>query len=202
MKSNIDLDMDNETLANVLFHSHEKLTDLKSKFGYDYDVIAIKRDRHQRFISVWKHIIDMVDMGYPPQISEQLKSLTLDDILFYSSYDLLSPDGEQRILKIFEKTLDIGVYFDEYLKNMLLILIRPISYWHNHYPNIKWFDFDKLYELEKWVSNKLGKPFKLQASNGSQHFETKLILSNEFVNKYDSIYNYYDLDIKIAKTII
>lgn len=197
-----DLDLDSETLANVLFHSHEKLIDLRSKFGYEYEVVAIKRDRHQRFISLWKHIIDMCAMGYPIEVTNKLKSLTIDDIFIYTSKDLVSTTSEIEVLNRFSKILNIGSYFDEYMKNMLLILIRPTSFWHNDYQDIKWFDFDKLDEFENWVSNKLNKPFKLYKSNGSQHFECNLILNAEFINRYNDIYDYYDLGRKHNKTLI
>ena len=66
---------------------------------------------------------------------------------------------------------------NDIVKTIIYILITPISEYHNHDPNIIWFDFDKLYELEEWVSNKLGKSFKLEKSNSSNHFKCQLLLN-------------------------
>jgi len=84
---------------------------------------------------------------------------------------------------------------------MLGIIISPLSFYHNHNLKIKWFDFNKLYELEEWVSNKLGKSFKLEQSNSSKHIECNLSLNSEFISRYNSIYDYYDLP-KTTKTIL
>ena len=75
---------------------------------------------------------------------------------------------------------------------MISILIKPCSDYHHHYKNIIWFDFNKLYELEEWVSKKIDKPFKLVKINSSQHYDSKLKYDSEFMKKYDSIYKIYD----------
>ena len=59
------------------------------------------------------------------------------------------------------------------------------------------FELDK---LEKWVSNKLDKDFKLIKLNSSKYFQSSLILNDEFKEKYDSIYFPYD-EIKNLRTL-
>ena len=121
----------------------------------------------------------------------------------------------KNIVKLLDEKIDISVTSkfnksnEEYFKtnskgyavNMIDILLTPISNWTNNDPNIIWFDFDKLYELEEWVSNKLGKGFKLEKLNSSNHIECNLKLTDNFIKKYNKIYNNYDFR-KEKKTLI
>jgi len=200
----INLTLSNEELADNMVHLHERLDSLLSKFGNGYDIITIKRNRHERFVSLWKHIIDMVEMEqrkYPIELANILKKLNVDDILFFKDLDLISPSSQMSLIKEFTKRNGIEKYIDDYMENMLLILFRPLSNWHNNNQKIKWFEFGNFTELEDWVSNKTGKPFKMGKSNGSQHFECELKLNNDFIERYNHIYDYYDIQ-KNNKTLI
>ena len=84
---------------------------------------------------------------------------------------------------------------------MIDILLTPLSFWTNNDKDIIWFDFSEMDKLEDWVSEKLNKPFKLQSVNSSKHIDCKIIFNDEFIKKYDDIYDYYDLP-KSVKTII
>jgi hypothetical protein len=55
--------------------------------------------------------------------------------------------------------------------------------------------------LEEWVSNKLEIEFKLEQSNSSKHFNSKLSLDETFIRKYNQIYDIYDIP-KVVKTLI
>ena len=46
-----------------------------------------------------------------------------------------------------------------------------------------------------------GKPFKMEKSNGSQHFDCNLKMDNDFIKRYNNIYDYYDIQ-KNNKTLI
>ena len=41
-----------------------------------------------------------------------------------------------------------------------VLIFKPKEWYHQNNPNIIWFDFNKLNELEEWVSNQLKKDFK------------------------------------------
>jgi len=182
-------------------HKHERLNDLNKKFGNQYDIIAIKRNRHERFISLWKHIIDLSEVNYPIELSDKLKKLNLNDVLFFKNLDLISSESQNNLILHFLEKNGIKSYFDDFIKNILLILIRPTSFWHHNDPRILWFDFNNLKELEEWVSSKTGKPFKMENFNGSNSVECELKLNDEFIERYDSIYDYFDLP-KNKKTLI
>ena len=200
-KDYINLNLDNEKLADKMSHTHEKINNLIEKFGNEYEIIAIRRNRHEQFISLWKHIIDVVDMGYSSELTDIFKKIKLDDILFFKDLDLISPDSQMLVIKDFAKRNGIEKHLTPFIKNWLLILFRPISFWHNNNPKIKWFEFKNFGELEEWVSNKTGKPFKMEKSNGSQHFDCNLKMNDDFIKKYNDIYDYYDLQ-KNNKTLI
>ena len=134
------------------------------------------------------------------------KKIELDNILFYSYSDLVS--NEELVFNEFikrnklEKYLPTPImYYTRDIITMLKILIRDVSYWHNNNPKIKWFEFGKFDELEEWVSNKTGKPFKMERSNVGQDFECNLELDEKFIEKYNNIYDYYDNQ-KTNKTLI
>ena len=197
----IDLNLNNEQLADIIVHGHESISDLRKKFGNDYDIIGIRRNRYERFISLWKHVIDLSKSDNSPILNAKLEELTIDDILFYTTNDLISEQKRGEIVYQFALRNNLLEYMNDVVKTMLYILITPISEYHKHDPKIIWFDFDKLYELENWVSNKLQKPFILEKSNGSQHFDCNLKLDENFVKLYDSIYDYYDSP-KQIKTLL
>jgi hypothetical protein len=199
--SDIDLSLDNETLADLLIHSHEKITDLKTKFGNGYNIVSIRRNKYERFISLWKHIIDLANDRFPESDVKKLTKMTADQILFYKTNDLLSDNTKEYVLNSFFTNNDLDDYKDSYMMTMIYILINPTSFWHNNDSNIIWFEFDKLKEFEEWVSNKLGINFVLEKSNGSQHFDCNLKLDDNFIKLYDSIYDYYDLP-KQIKTLL
>jgi hypothetical protein len=179
-------------------HGHEPLVLLKEKFGYECDVISVSRNKYERFISLWKHVLKKFDEHHDLDTVNKLSKLNINELLFYKTHDLQSADSVEEIIEIFIKKYKLNI--NENGRVMLRVLIFPYSRWHNHDPNIIWFDFNELYKLEEWVSTKLNMDFKLIKMNSSNHFECNLILNDEFKEKYDSIYLPYD-EIKSVKTI-
>jgi hypothetical protein len=207
MGSTINLNLDNENLADQLLHGHEKITDLKSKFGNSYPVVGIRRNRHERFLSLWKHLVDLtanLPHLYHPDVSKILSELDSNDILFYKSEDLVKENKVDVITKLIKRSglsNYIGSNNYEHFRTIGFITINPLSFYHNNDPNIVWFDYNNLAEFELWVSNIIGKPFKLEKSNSSKVFHTKLETCPNFTDKYDEIYNYFDLP-KVQKSLI
>ena len=77
----VNLDLDIEQLADTIAHIHERLDVLLSKFGNEYEIISVKRDKYQTFISIWKHIIDLTHMEGKLELSNILKKIKLDNII-------------------------------------------------------------------------------------------------------------------------
>jgi hypothetical protein len=196
--------LDIQTLKDNTPHYHESCSELFDKFGNNYEIISVKRDRHMRFISCWEHVIHELEIKNEYDIANILKELDENDILYYTSNDIVDIDSMNLIVTSFIKKYSIEPKTDFaklYLPTMLGIQFNAISEWHEHNPNIIWFDFDKLYELEEWVSNKLGNPFKLERLNSSKHIECNLKRTDNFIKKYNKIYDSYDFR-KEKKTLI
>ena len=223
--ANADIDftlIDKKDLMNHIYHGHESIIDLQLKFGFNYPVIAVKRQRHERFYSLYKHLLfDFQRLGFH-KFYDTFSKLTIDELFFFTKEDIMNKKKrwdkicEYLInLNLIDEKIDISVtskfrkteedYFKTntkgYAINMIDILLTPISHWTNNDPNILWFDFDKMDSLEFWVSEKLNKPFKLHSANSSKHMEGEIILNDYFIKKYNTIYDYYDHP-KSIKTLI
>jgi hypothetical protein len=206
-------------IMNHIFHGHENITDLQYKFGWDLPIIAVRRERCERFYSLYKHILsDFKRLGYL-DFYEVFSKLTLDELFFFTKEDLINKKTRWNTisnylinLKLISEKVDINpsttLYEEQhnrnknwYAVNVIDILLTPISFWTNHNPNIIWFEFDKLNELDKWVSNIIGRPFQIQKVNSSKDIECNIILNDTFIKKYYSIFDYYDLP-KFKNTLI
>ncbi len=187
----ISLDVNNEIIADNLTHSHERLVNLKKKFGLNIPVIAVKRDPYDRFISLWKHIIDELYRVGEIEIFEIFKNLTVDELLSYTELDISCNDKKYPAIKRFFERNGIKKT-GPYTTAMIYMLMSPTSHYHHHDDSIIWFNINELNRLEEWVSHILGMNFKLEKTNSSQHFECSLINNEYFKEKYDSIYKNYD----------
>lgn len=211
--SKIDFnDIDETQIMNYIVHAHEPLVDLKKKFGVDYPIISVKRDRHETFYSLYKHLIfDLKRVG-AINVYEHFKNITLDELFFFKTQDLLSNESRWRVINdyLLNKNLIKGKYnipskfnvpSEEYIINIINIFMTPSVFWHNNDPSIIWFDFNNFQELENWVSEKINKPFKIKHVNSSKHIECGINLDYNFIEKYNSIYDYYDIA-KNKKTLL
>lgn len=211
--SNIDFNnVDKIDLMNHIEHGHERLIDLKDVFGNNYPIISVKRNRHDRFYSLFKHaLFDLKRIG-SHDIYEFFKSTTdLNKLFFFTKEDIVSKQSRwdciseylksNNLIKGIPSSSDISSSVDSYSVNILDILLTPTIFWHGNDKNIIWFDFDKLYELEDWVSKKINKEFKIQHVNSSKHIDCELSLNSDFIQKYNYIYDYYDIQ-KEEKTLI
>lgn len=193
-------DFTNEEISAKYKHRHERLIELQERFGEEYPIIAVRRDRHETFISLWKHIIDQVRLIYGQDLYEKFSKFTIDDIFFFEPSSLRIDYSEmEKLAAEFLKRNNIE--WKWYLSNMMIILYTPKSLWHGNNKNIIWFDFDKLNEMEKWISSKLERPFKLENFNTSKHIESNIKLDNYFKNRYNSIYDIHDIR-KSKKTLV
>jgi hypothetical protein len=183
-------------------HFHESIQTLQEKFGYDYPVIGVKRDKISSFISLWKQTLKTFHADNEIDLYNKLIKLSHEDILFFNEndYNLIIPDDVIECGMEFCKRNDIEIKA-EYLGKFLL-LYKPKEWYHRNNPNIIWFDFDKLNELEEWVSNQLNKEFKLVNINTSSHFDCNLINDDAFKSKFNSIYGKKYEEFKNKKSLI
>lgn len=218
INSEIDFTKINESdIMNFIFHGHESLVNLGERFGFNYPIIAVKRDRHQTFYSLYQHSLFEFKRNGNNELYEYFKNISIDELFFYKTEDLITKKKRWDIICEFLiekkllykrynipvgiKTMPIQLNLEEYFINIIDLLITPSSYWHNNDSNIIWFNIDNLKPMQDWVSNITQKPFELKQVNSSKHMESNLKLDSNFIKKYNSIYDYYDLP-KSTKTLI
>jgi hypothetical protein len=194
-----DLSLSNHKLLESIIHFHERTFELDLTFGNQYDIISVKRDRYHRFISMWKYVVD-ASKRYGEGIYILMSRLTINDILWFNAGDILK-DNIDNTIRLFLERYNILNIVDDYFKSLLFILWQPTSFWHNNDFRINWFNFDDIYSLEDWVSNKIGKSFKLEKINSSNHTATYLELNEEFIMGYNKMYDTFDL-VKTKNSII
>lgn len=198
---NIDLsDKSVDWLADNMNHGHQPLYKLQEWYGKHHPIIGVKRDRHERFISIWKHIIDEMYRKGETEFADLCTTLDYKDILCFNSEDIYSPGSINSLVDEFCTKYGIP-NASEYAKWSLSISFTPYSFYHQHNESIIWFDFNNLSEMEDWVSDKLNKSFKLEMGNSSKHYDCKLTMSDSFVERYNTIYDVYDYPIQTKKLI-
>ena len=191
--------IDESNIMNFIEHGHTPLIELQNKFGYDLPIIATKRDRYERFYSLYRHIIYDLDRVGLTKLSSEICNLDLNELFFFNTMDIISKRKRyDSIYSFLIKLMPEIEYvksdrFYQYVINIIDILITPISHWHNHNKNIIWFDISETDRMEEWVSNITKIEFKLKHVNSSMFIQPKLKLDDEFIERYDSIYEYYDL---------
>jgi hypothetical protein len=214
--------VDKQDLVDLMRHNHENLFDLEKKFGNNYPIICVKRNRYERFFSLFKQVISECEKVGANNIAEFLKNINVNELFFFSTDAVLNKTNRINIINEYllrnnlikkrvtlENTrVDVGETIEEkqkkidsYIVNIFEILLTPVSNYHHHHKDIIWFDFDKLNELEKWVCEKLDKPFVLENTNSSKKIETKIKLDTQFIKLYNDIYNHYDIT-KQNKTLL
>jgi hypothetical protein len=193
--------MNNEELADSLAHAHESLYRLQEKFGVNNQIISIRRNNYDRFLSLWKHIIDELYRKNKFDIADKFSKLTTNDMFDnITSNDIYNLENRSKVIDNFLTKLKISKK-ESYTKNMLDILFTPVVELTNDNPNIIWFDIDNLVELENWVSKKLNKDFKMEKINSSKQFECVIEINDEFKQKYDNLYKEFEQR-KINKTLL
>jgi hypothetical protein len=175
-------------------HSHEPLWKIREVFGYDYPVVAVKRENLDRFISAWKFSIkelEGVDQEAASILSEVGNSTFIEtwiETIGYSS-QLNEPENLERFIT---QLVGRPVKYTLNFYSILSSTMSGPSRWHENDPNILYFDFSNLAGLEKYVKETVDPSFELIISNHTRNQRSKLTPSEdlkEFYNKWvDPIY--------------
>lgn len=194
-----DLSLPNNSLLRRITHPHERIHELNARFGTSYEIIAVRRNRHERFISFLNFLVKQSRL-YGDTVFNTISTLSIEDILFFDPADL-AENKIRNTIDLFIRCHKLEKLVDDHFKNLLLLLWVPMSVWHNNDPRIIWFDFNNLRELESWVSNKLNVEFVLESSNESGDLLNSVAFDESFINRYNKIYDPFDI-IKTNKTFI
>lgn len=207
INSKVDFtNVETSDIMNFIDHGHDPLIELQKKFGYTLPVIAVNRNKYERFYSLYKHLIFDLNRVGLTDLSYKFSNFTLDELFFFTKNDLISKDVRVRKISkyLFDnqyKTNNLKFELFDYVVNIFDILLTPISYWTNNDPNIIWFEIYELHKLNEWVTTIIGRPFKIESLNSSKHIKCNIEFNEDFIKKYDSIYDYYDIQ-KKDKTLI
>lgn len=183
-------------------HFHDNISFLTSKFGNDYPIIAVKRNKYDSFISLWKMILHVLKEYHNEiKLVETLSKMKAEDIFFFDKNEYYLNDIREldKLSRMFFTKKNIP--YTEDILNYIQLLYMPKSYFHNFDKRIIWFDFNKLNELEDWVSNKLNMEFKLEDINSSKEVISELKNDMHFKERFDYIYSKYEI-IKENRTLI
>lgn len=183
-------------------HYHYPLRELQEKFGHTYPTIAVKRDKGDAFVSLWRQTIGTLSNEEDGKVYEVLKKLTTDDILFFNEtdYNLLDKQDLGRLSSDFCKR--IGLELKENYIGRFILLFKPQEWYHDNNPNVIWFYFKELNKLEEWVTNKLGIDFKLVHLNSSTEWQSDLKDDEYFREKFNKLYGSRFEEFKKTKTLI
>ena len=198
-----DYDISNIPNIDLVYrikHIHEQLTDIKAVFGYNYPVISVKRDKYERFISYFNHVIGQLYKMGEIELYNKFKNVTTDELMDYKKETVISKVMIERHIPKFLKKLGVD-YYNPKLNELLMPIFAPLSYYHTNDSNIISFDFENLIELERWVSKTSGINFKLENFGSSKEYCSNIVNDDNFKQKYESIYSTYET-FKKQNTII
>lgn len=176
-----------------IVHIHETIYALEEKFGKEVPVISIKRNQYERFLSMWKHIINEADQIGDKKLVDTFTKMKISDILYYSVNDILTAKTRHFLIKDF--LLKNGLIFENTDQTIIALLNNLFiheSHYHNNNKRIMWFNINELGELEEWVSNILGTNFTILHLNSSKSVDLSLKIDDEFKNLYNKIYETLD----------
>jgi hypothetical protein len=185
--------IDESSIMNIIEHGHTSLIELQKKFGYDLPIIAVRRNKYERFYSLYKHIIFELDRIGVSDLS--LKFANFNDAFFFDKFDMMTRESRYHCISNYILHISPELVYHElyqYIVNIIDILLTPISHWHHHNKDINWFDINETKKLEEWVSNITNTEFKLRHVNSSSFIQTNFKFDDAFIEKYDSVYEYYD----------
>ena len=102
----VDMTLPDEEYANKLMHPHEPIHQLEEKFGNNYEIIAVRRDRHERFISLWKHVLDEVHRTDDIHSFDILRNLNENQIFTFTSNEISLKDSDATKKFVYEKFIN------------------------------------------------------------------------------------------------
>lgn len=199
-------------IKNPQKHAHASTSFLIDVFGTNYEYICIIRNSTDRFISAWKYFIEAMIKEFPEEASTKLKKLdnkfiidffTENFIKFkaaYSSFDIRAELLEKLLTKIgLNKYYEIGKDFKKRYAIHILSFTSQYHWTESNLVNIKKFDFNKLENFEKYLSDKFKVDFKLIHTNKSKLDYCAIEKTPELI---EFVEKYIDGSIKLKKSII
>jgi hypothetical protein len=210
-KSNDKLNLNDVNDLRQLSHAHETVSQLRGKFGKEYQIISVRRNKYERFYSFYKKFCkELIDNRFDVKMENYFEYFTnISPEIFFDLKGLsLTSDYNEVTTKFKEiHNLDFSEYNNkiQYSYNSLIyFMLKPMSHWTEYESDIKWFDYTDLPSLENWVSKEINKDFRLERVNSSEHkkLKPKMVIDDDFMRLYDKTYGNYDLNTKINRSLL
>lgn len=187
-----------------IFHPHERLIHLLNKFGDNYPIISIKRNKFHRFVSIFSKIVELLYQSNDFISYDILSKINYKDLFCFES-KLIIEEKYELIADIVFDNLKLNKNNIVYIKELLQLLFKPMSHWHGNNDKIIWFDLENIesmQNLENWVSDITKKKFVLHKSNNIKEPISHLLkVDKEFRWLFDNYYTQTENQ-KNIKTII
>lgn len=184
-----------------LRHSHEPVSKIREVFGKDYPIVAVKRDEIERFLSGWKYCIKELTKvdAEAAYILSQVDNKTFIDTwistIGYSAFLSKVEDTTAFLTSLVGRSVKYDLNFYVIFSNVL----AGISMWHEHDPDILYFDFKNLRELEKYVKETVDPSFELVMSNHTKNQACNLKPTDDLKEFY---YRWVDPVYKSVPTLL
>lgn len=184
-----------------LRHSHETVSTIRKVFGNNYPIIAVKRDEIDRFVSGWKYCIKELKK-FDKEAAFSLSQVD-NKTFIYNWISILGYSAD--LSKIEDLTAFIATLVGRPIKydvNFYIIfssVMAGISRWHEDDPNIIYFDFKNLRELEKYVKQTVDSSFELIVTNHTKDQTVALEPTDDLKEFY---YKWVDPKYKEGVTLI
>jgi len=195
-------------------HIHSTIESLSNVFGSELEYVCLIRNSTDRFISAWKYfIIAMVaELKDNSDVIDTIKNIDNSFLINfikenYSDFQnvYVSVDVRKKLLFKLLNKMEISTYLqiDENFKTHYSLHILPfISQYRwitTENIKVKEFSFEKLYEFEKYISDKFNIEFKLIHTNVNSLDYTAVTKTKELI---DFVETYIDGMYKKSKSII
>ncbi len=189
---------------SIITHPHERLIHLLNKFGDEHPIIAIKRNGYHRFVSIFSKVLEVLYQSKDFKSYEILSKIDHTQLFCFDSKLILEEKYEIIAQTVFD-TLKLNKNNLFHVMELLQLLFRPMSHWHNNSDKIIWFNLEdakSMMDLENWVSNITKKKFTLHKSNEiKEPIVHSIKVNNDFRWLHDSYYKQTENQ-KNIKTII
>jgi hypothetical protein len=193
-------------------HLHSTINQIVDRFGTNFEYISIIRDSTDRFISAWKYFIELLTHSISDELSKKIKNIGNDFVISfikdnYQEFSMAYNSRKTRrslLIKLLDK-LEISKEHpidEEFIEQYELHIFSFVSQYQwitNDKVNVKQFSFDKLTELEEYMSKKLNIEFKLMYKNKTKLDYCAVTRTPELVEFVDK---YIDGSVKRTKSII
>lgn len=176
-------------------HIHSNLNHLVECFGSNFEFVCIIRDSTDRFISAWKFFIQEITKNLPEECETILKNIDNNFIISFFKNNItefknayVSFESRVNLLLELLKQTNVIQYYnitDEFKKRYAIHIMSFISQYQwisSSKVKVKEFQFDKLFEFENYLSEKLNTEFKLIHTNKTKLEYCALIKNKELIN--------------------